>query len=324
MATSEFELIHRYFTRLGKQGPWLSIGIGDDAAVITPQAGQQLLISIDTLNAGIHFPEQTSPADIGYKALAVNLSDIAAMGGEPQWFTLSISLPSADEVWLEQFCQGMTELVEQYRLCLVGGDTTRGPLSVTIQIAGNIPTQQALTRAGAQVGDDIYVTGTLGDAAAGLMICQDQLQGDAQANAYFVNKLHRPVPRITIGQGLRGLANACIDVSDGLAADLGHIIEDSGVGAVLSLDSLPLSNHLRSLDLPERQRQRLILFAGDDYELCFTAKAKHRAAIQQLAATCDVPITLIGSVIEEPGLFSIEKGRRTRLQSIGYNHFQTE
>jgi len=324
MATSEFELIRRYFTDLGKQRQWLSVGIGDDAAVITPPAGQQLLISIDTLNVGIHFPAQSSAKDIGHKALAVNLSDIAAMGGEPQWFTLALSLPSADEAWLSLFCQGLAELVEQYQLCLVGGDTTRGPLSITIQIAGAIPTEQALTRAGANVGDDIYVTGTLGDAAAGLLVCENQLHADETTTRYFLNRLNRPEPRVAIGLGLRGIATACIDVSDGLAADLGHIIDDSGVGAELRMETLPVSGQLRAQGLAEARLQELNLFGGDDYELCFTAAPPQRAAIAQLAQTTAVPITLIGTVIAEKGLFALEHAQRASLPAKGFDHFQNE
>ena len=324
MATSEFELIHHYFSQLGKQRQWLSVGIGDDAAVITPPTGQQLLISVDTLNMGVHFPTQSSAQDIGYKALAVNLSDIAAMGGEPQWFTLALSLPSADEEWLNLFCQGLSELVERYQLCLVGGDTTRGPLSITIQIAGHIPTGQALIRAGARAGDDIYVTGTLGDAAAGLLVCQDALQVDETASRFFLNRLNRPVPRVAIGMGLRGLASACIDVSDGLAADLGHIIEDSGVGAELRMETLPVSDHLAALGLSDARLQELILFGGDDYELCFTASPQARAKIQQLAQSCAVPITRIGMAIEQHGLYAMEHEQRATLPAKGFDHFKKE
>jgi thiamine-monophosphate kinase len=324
MAASEFELIRHYFSHLGKQREWLSVGIGDDAAVITPPAGQQLLISVDTLNVGIHFPAQSSAEDIGYKALAVNLSDIAAMGGDPQWFTLALSLPSADEEWLTLFCQGLGELVERYQLCLVGGDTTRGPLSITIQIAGTIPTGQALTRTGAQVGDDIYVTGTLGDATAGLLVCNDELHATESDSRYFLNKLNRPVPRVAIGVGLRGLANACIDVSDGLAADLGHIVQDSGVGAELLMETLPVSASLRAQGLADGRLQEIILFGGDDYELCFTASPQQHMAIQELSHSCDVPITRIGTVIEEHGLYALEHEQRAPMPAKGFDHFQQE
>ena len=322
MSTSEFELIRHYFTDLGKQRQWLSVGIGDDAAVITPEAGQQLLISVDTLNVGIHFPQQSSAYDIGYKALAVNLSDIAAMGGEPQWFTLAVSLPNADEAWLKLFCQGLAELVEQYQLCLVGGDTTRGPLSMTIQIAGKIPVGQALTRSGAQVGDDIYVTGFLGDAAAGLLVCQNKLKTDDVDSHYFLEKLNKPLPRVMLGKGLRGLANACIDVSDGLAADLGHILEASQVGAELIMPDLPVSANLGRMGLSSDQLQRLILFGGDDYELCFTAPVDSRESIQHLAKSNILPVTRIGKIIAEHGLFLIENQHRQSLPAKGFDHFQ--
>lgn len=322
MSTSEFELIRHYFAQLGKQRQWLSVGIGDDAAVITPEAGQQLLISVDTLNVGVHFPEQSSAYDIGYKALAVNLSDIAAMGGDPQWFTLAVSLPSADEAWLKLFCQGLAELVEQYQLCLVGGDTTRGPLSMTIQIAGKIPIGQALTRSGAQIGDDIYVTGFLGDAATGLLTCQNKLQADETDSHYFLEKLNKPLPRVMFGKGLRGLANACIDVSDGLAADLGHVIEASHVGAELMMADLPVSPNLRRMELSPTQLQELTLFGGDDYELCFTAATESHEAILHLAELNALPLTRIGKIIQEQGLFVIENEQRQTLPAKGFDHFK--
>ena len=324
MATSEFELIRHYFTQLGKQREWLSVGIGDDAAVMTPPAGQQLLISIDTLNAGIHFPATCAADDVGYKALAVNLSDIAAMGGEPQWFTLALSLPSADESWLSLFCQGLAELVEQYQLCLVGGDTTRGPLSITIQIAGSIPPGQALTRAGAQVGDDIYVTGTLGDAAAGLMSGKNELHATDADRRFFLHRLNRPVPRVAMGMGLRGLAHACIDISDGLAADLGHILQASEVGAELHMAMLPVSDSLQAQKLTDARLQELLLFGGDDYELCFTASPEQRAAIRQLAQADGVRISQIGTVIAQPGLFALDNEQRARLPVKGFDHFQAK
>ncbi len=324
MATSEFDIIRRYFSRVGKKQNWLSVGIGDDAAVITPDPDSQLLISVDTLNAGVHFPEHSSASDVGYKALAVNLSDIAAMGGEPKWFTLALSLPSADEDWLTAFCQGLSVLVEQYQLCLVGGDTTRGSLSITIQIAGVIPQHQALSREGAMLNDDVYVSGQLGDAAVGLMICQQALKVNEQAVPIFMDRLNRPQPRVELGMALRQLANACIDISDGLAADLGHILEASGVGAEIYPDRIPVSAEFAKLELDAQKKQDCMLYGGDDYELCFTAAPDKRDTILDLAARVGINVTRIGQIINEDGLFAVEKDQRGMLPEKGYDHFQNK
>lgn len=321
MAGSEFEIIRRYFSPFGTKRDWLAVGIGDDAAVITPPADRQLLVSIDTLNAGIHFPQHTLPIDIGYKALAVNLSDIASMGGEPQWFTLAISLPSSDDNWLTAFCDGIAQLVDKYDLTLIGGDTTRGPLSITIQIAGHVPTGQALLRSGATVGDDIYVTGQLGDAATGLLVSAGKLQTDTDSQKAFLHALNRPSPRVATGLGLRNIANACIDISDGLAADLGHILDASHVGAEIVNDAIPISGNLRQLNLSDEQLQQRVLFGGDDYELCFTASTDYRSEIEQLSVSLQLPITRIGSIIKEPGLFYLQHGKFQPLPIKGYDHF---
>jgi len=322
MASSEFDIIRRYFARFSKQRDWLAVGIGDDAAVINPAAGHQLLVSIDTLNAGIHFPPDTSASDIGYKSLAVNISDIASMGGEPKWFTLSLSLPTADEQWLSGFCAGLSKLVDEYDLTLVGGDTTRGPLSITIQIAGEIPDGLAISRSGAKPGDDIFVTGYLGSAATGLLVKQNKISLDTVSAEEFLHALNRPVPRVSTGKSLRELAHACIDISDGLAADLGHIVAASHAGAEIELNSIPVSPNLLQQDFPAEQLQQLTLFGGDDYELCFTAAVDDRNRIENLAQVEQVPITRIGKIIAETGLFYHLDGERLVLPARGYDHFQ--
>lgn len=321
MPLSEFDIIREYFERLQVNTDRVSVGIGDDAAVINTSSDEQLLISVDTLNIGVHFPELTTAYDIGYKALAVNLSDIAAMGGVPRWFTLAMSLPEANRDWLAAFTEGLSALATQYELDLVGGDTTRGPLSITIQIAGTVPHGQSLQRRGARVGDDIYVTGSIGDAAAALMICQGQLSADSQVNMRLLQRLNQPVPRINVGIALRGIANACIDISDGLAADLGHVLEASGVGAELILAQLPRSQAMIQLGLDEAQVQDRQLYGGDDYELCFTAAASQRETINALSRETGCPVTRIGTIIREPGLFHDDATRQQPVLIHGYDHF---
>lgn len=321
MPLSEFDIIREFFAKQQIDTNMVPVGIGDDAAVINTFANEQLLIAVDTLNIGVHFPEQTSAYDIGYKALAVNLSDIAAMGGVPKWFTLAMSLPEANHDWLEAFTQGLSSLAAQYNLSLVGGDTTRGPLSITIQIAGTVPTGQSLQRRGAQVDDDIFVTGSLGDAAAALMICQHALNTDEQTSQRLMKRLNHPMPRINIGLALHGIASSCIDVSDGLAADLGHILEASGVGAELSLNALPRSGALAALHSNEEQVQQWMLYGGDDYELCFTAPGSQYEHIMAISRTENCPITRIGKIIHEPGLYCRDDVHHKPVVIRGYDHF---
>ncbi len=322
MSESEFDIIKKYFTEIGQASDWLVMGIGDDAAIITPSAQQQLLISIDTLNQGIHFPEHSSALDIGYKALAVNLSDIAAMGGEPKWFTLSLSLPSIDHAWLKDFCLGLSQLANQYQIKLVGGDTTQGPLSITIQIAGESPAHVVMKRNGARVGDDIYITGTLGDAAAGLAL--SQMSGSKLSfQTDLLARLNKPTPRIEVGIALRGLVTACIDVSDGLAGDLGHILDSSGVGAELYQDAIPCSAALDEfIKTSEFNTETdLALYGGDDYELCFTAAEDQHKAIEKISSQTNCRITRIGKIIADNGLYMIEDNHTNLINQTGFDHF---
>jgi len=267
--TGEFDLIRRYFHRpqAGKSG--VTLGIGDDCALLAPTPGMLQAISVDTSIAGVHFPPDANPADIGFRALTVSLSDLAAMGATARWCTLALTLPSAGEAWLEAFSYGFFEAAEKAGVVLVGGDTTRGPLSITVQVQGEVPAGQALLRSGAKEGDYLYVSCTLGDAGAGLAVYQKHLEAGAHTN-HLLQAYLRPEPELATGIALRGIASSCIDISDGLLADLGHILESSAVGAEIDLAAIPLSAAL--LACYEKTRAlELALTAGDDYRLCFSA-----------------------------------------------------
>ncbi len=322
MPSTEFEIIERHFSghALGREG--VELGPGDDCALLSQRPGHWLAVSVDTSVAGVHFAAETEPDDIGYRALAVNLSDLAAMGAEPAWFLLALTLPAADESWLVAFSAGLLGLAAEHRLPLVGGDITRGPLSVCIQIGGWVPEGEGLRRAGARAGDRVYVTGTLGDAAAALRLGREGAAG-AGERAFLHARLRRPTPRIAAGLALRGLASSCIDVSDGLLADLGHILERSGCGASLRSDALPLSAALRQLVPETAEREALALGGGDDYELCFTAPPARAAEIEAQLARVDCPVTAIGTIEARPGLrVSAADGVPRPLGQLGYRHFE--
>ncbi|MBS1235967.1 MAG: thiamine-monophosphate kinase [Proteobacteria bacterium] len=320
---NEFELITRYFARQPVARPDVALGIGDDAAVLDVPPGQQLVVSTDMLVAGVHFPENTDAVSIGHKSLAVNLSDLAAMGATPAWYTLNLSLPQADPGWLEGFCQGMFALALKHDAALVGGDTTRGPLTIGIQIMGLVPHGQALKRAGARPGDRIYVTGLLGEAALGLRVTQGQLKLPDEYLANVLTQLNRPLPRVPAGLGLRGLASACIDISDGLAADLGHILAASNVGARIHLKRLPLSP---AYDAAFAQvGWQAALAGGDDYELCFTIPAAQETAFRIASAQFGVACSYIGDIEAEAGLRIVdEQGGLYRSGQAGFDHFRTD
>jgi len=317
---SEFDIITQFFTHTFPQRAEVLQGIGDDAAVCHVPAGYQLVISVDTLVEDVHFIAGTNPEDIAYKALAVNLSDMAAMGASPAWMTLALTTPTGNESWLQRFSMGLRSLAQHHNVALIGGDTTRGHLTISIQIMGLIPAQQALTRAGAKVGDQIYVTGTLGDAGLGLAIAQQRQRiSDTKASQYLVNRLHRPTPRVEIGNALRTIAHSAIDISDGLAADLQHILTASGVGATIQADKLPLSSALKNHCSPQSARHTA-LTAGDDYELCFTVPLAHTEKLQQ--ALKGQPYTLIGEITASHSLQCIdENGHTICLKKAGYQHF---
>ena len=317
---SEFDLIQTYFACMTRPRADVALGIGDDAALVQVAAGQQLAISVDTLVSGVHFLPSVSPQALGHKALAVNLSDLAAMGAEPAWATLALTLPEADPEWLAGFAEGFAALADRYGVALIGGDTTRGPLSLTVQVQGLVPEAEALTRGGAQAGDGIYVTGTLGDAGLCLRLMQSA-PTERETIAELQDRLERPQPRVEAGLGLRGIANSAIDISDGLVADLGHILEASGLGASLELERLPLSDTYRDW-LAESGDWSLALTGGDDYELCFTAPAESAQQIQQLASELKLPISPIGRIEAEPGLrITQPDGRSWTGPSAGFDHF---
>jgi thiamine-monophosphate kinase len=315
--TGEFDLIERIRARAASREDVL-LGIGDDAALLRVPAGQALAVSTDTLIAGRHFPEGTSPADIGWKALAVNLSDLAAMGAAPAWCTLALGLPVAVPDWVDHFLDGFLDLAGQHEVALVGGDTTRGPLSITVTVHGFVPAESALRRAGARAGDEVWVTGSLGDAAAAL----EQWRTQGLQSAKLRHRLDRPMPRVAAGLALRGLATAAIDLSDGLLADLGHVLEASGVGAELELQRLPTSRPLLDHFADDGLRWPLQLAGGDDYELCFTARPGDALAIEQALAAAGTLASAVGRITREPGLRLLKAdGGDYACPLRGFDHF---
>lgn len=313
---AEFDLIERIRRRVATR-PDVLLGIGDDAALLQPPAGMQLAVAMDALNSGVHFPPETAPADIGWKALAVNLSDLAAMGASPAWCTLSLSLPDANDAFVDGFLDGFLALASHHDVALVGGDTTRGPLSICVTVHGFVEPGQSLRRDGARVGDDLWISGTLGDAAAAL----SQWQAGAAIDPALRARLDRPTPRVSLGRALRGIATSCIDISDGLLADLGHVCKASGVGASVDLAALPASPALRaSFDGDARRRPQAI--GGDDYELCFSAPVALREAVIE-AASAHAPVTHIGRIVAGAGVAAVDaQGLDWRPSVAGFRHFE--
>jgi len=325
MSCGEFELIARYFNRVTSSRRDVEKGIGDDCALLNVPEKQTLAISTDTLVAGVHFLRDIHPADLGYKALAVNLSDLAAMGADPAWLTLAITLPEVNESWLAAFSDSLFELLDYYDMQLIGGDTTRGPLSLTLGIHGLVPTGRALKRSGAKPGDWIFVTGTLGDSAAGLSLLQHRHRlNDPAVHEVLIKRHLRPMPRVLQGQALRNLATSAIDISDGLIADLGHILTASRVGARLNLEALPLSAALRDHFEPD-QVLTWALSGGEDYELCFTVPEVNRGALDVALGHLGVPYTCIGQIAPEAdGLTLLENGKPRRFNHKGFDHFNAK
>ena len=317
MALSEFDLIRRYFAEAGICHPETRLSIGDDCALLSCPPGMELAVTVDTLVADIHFFADVDPESLGHKALAVNLSDLAAMGALSKWCTLALTLPEVDEAWLSAFTQGFLAFAERHGVQLIGGDTTRGPLAITIQAMGLIPRGQALRRSGAKTGDLIYVSGPLG--AAGLALKQ-RLSGQSPGAPSIAAALERPEPRLPLGERLRGLATACIDISDGLAADLGHILEASQVGARVDFERLPLSDFVRR-HVEETGDYALPLTAGDDYELCFTVPPAQRMETDALLRQLDLKGSAIGEIVEAPGLRILREGVPLFLETSGHDHF---
>ena len=313
---TEFELINTYF-RWSSPSDTITLSIGDDAAILKMPYQQELIISVDTLNEGVHFPSNTPAHAIGYKALAVNLSDIAAMGAKPAWFTLALSLPHIQPTWVAEFNQGLRQLADEHAVALIGGDTTRGPLSMTLQIMGLCPIGKALLRSNAQQGDLICVSGTLGDAAAGLAVVQQRLQLPEKAAHFCVQRLNYPTPRLALGQVLQQYAHACMDVSDGLLADLGHLVKASQVGARVETDSLPFSFALSQVE--KDLRLPMALTGGDDYELLFTLSEGNLPLVQALAADLGIPITVIGYIDKKINGIALDYELPDKRR--GYDHF---
>ena len=317
----EFDLIRKYFATQAIHRQEVAESIGDDAAIVSIPAGNELAITTHTHVHHVHFPKHTNPADIGHKSLAVNLSDLAAMGATPAWITLALTLPDADETWIKAFCEGFFTLANRFHVQLIGGDLTRGPLSITIQAHGLVPKGQAILRSGAKSGDLIYITGTLGDAGLALAILQEKISADTQRCAELNCRLNRPEPRVAIGEILRGRANAAIDISDGFAADLMHLLDASKVGAKINIDKLPHSEAL-SKTLTREHAVALALTAGDDYELCFTVPPAKQVELEKALSHLTCRVTCVGIITAQPGLtFHDEQGHIYEAAIHGYQHF---
>jgi len=316
----EFELIERYFKRPALRSP---LGSGDDCALLAPAPGMQLAVSCDMLVEGRHFLPTIDPSRLGHKALAVNLSDLAACGAKPLAFTLALSMPLADEAWLEPFSRGLFALADEHQCELVGGDTTRGPLNICITVFGEVPAGQALLRSGARAGDDIYASGTLGEARLALEAFRGTVSLPASAFAAARARMEQPTPRVALGQALRGIATACVDVSDGLLGDLGHVLRRSGVGACVDTAAaaqLMLAECAGAID--EERRIEYALAGGDDYELVFTAAPASRDAVQAAARGTGTRATRIGRIEAEGGLRLVDAhGQPVRRTWGSFDHF---
>ena len=316
----EFDLIDRFFKRpaLGAD-----LGIGDDCALLSPRQGHQLAFSTDMLVEGRHFLSSVDPARLGHKSLAVNLSDLAACGAEPRAFLLSLSLPRAEETWLQGFSEGLFALADKHACELVGGDTTQGPLNIAITVIGDVPRGQALLRSGARPGDEIYVSGTVGDARLALEVFRGQLSLPEEVFNHCRLRMEQPTPRVALGIALRGVASAAADVSDGLLGDLGHILRQSGVGARLRLDDCERLLGLRlGTGLPVVWTRTCVFSGGDDYELVFTAPASQRDAVQQAALAADTPVTCIGHITADPDLQICDaQGQMVSERYASFDHF---
>jgi thiamine-monophosphate kinase len=313
----EFEIIKKYFVSKKIRAD-VMLGIGDDCAIVEIPAEKQLAITTDTLVSGVHFPIDTLAYDIAYKALAVNLSDLAAMGATPAWVTLALTLPNAETAWLEEFCRGFFDLAEKYNVQLIGGDLTRGPLTITVQAHGFVPKNQAITRCNARAGDLIFVTNTLGDAGLALQFLNKKISVPEKFQPQILKRLNRPEPQVEIGLKLSGLATSAIDISDGLAADLKHILEQSEVGAILYVDELPLSAAFQTLS--QKDALALALNAGDDYELCFTVAKENVDTLKNTLANFN--ISCIGAITADQGLnLQFKNGNKYDEKTQGYQHF---
>jgi thiamine-monophosphate kinase len=321
MPLSEFDLISRFFSRRGAARADVVLGVGDDGAVLECPPGAQLVAAIDSLVEDVHFPAGSPARSIGHRALAVNLSDLAAMGAQPAWALLALALPAADEAWLGEFSAGLDALARAHDVTLVGGDTTGGKLCVTVQILGFVPRGAALTRSGGQPGDAVFVSGTPGDSAAGLMLEQSRLTvPDAAPRQWLLERFRYPTPRVSLGLALRGLASACIDVSDGLLGDCARLAEASGCGVSLDYASLPVSDALRAAVGEERARE-LALTGGEDYELCFTVPEAKLEAFTARCPAAHFGWSRIGALRAQPGAIVQRGASVMQVSHRGFDHF---
>jgi thiamine-monophosphate kinase len=312
----EFDLIARYFKRPARRSP---LGVGDDCALLAPAPGMQLAVSTDLLIEGRHFLSTVDPRRLGHKCLAVNLSDLAACGAKPLAFTLGLALPQADEAWLAPFAQGLLALADTHGCELVGGDTTRGPLAISITVFGEVPTGQALLRSGARPGDEVWVSGTLGDARLALEVFRGTRQAPQAVFEAARERLECPVPRVSLGLALRGVASAAIDVSDGLVGDLGHVLAASGVGATLRAEQVAA---LPALALSVQDRLDFALAGGDDYELAFTAPAAARDAVLAAGRASGTAVHCIGVIEAAPGLRLVDAAGHAVVRPVAaFDHF---
>ncbi|MGB4810908.1 MAG: thiamine-phosphate kinase [Methylophilaceae bacterium] len=315
--SSEFNLIQQYFNRPTQH---TNLSVGDDSALISISAGMELAISVDMLVAGTHFFADCDAYLLGWKSLAVNISDMAAMGANAKWATLAIALPEVNTAWLANFSRGFFACAASFNVDLIGGDTTRGPLTISVQIMGEVPTGKAIKRHGANADEDIWVTGTLGSAALGLAHLKNNITLDDDTLETCLLALHKPMPRSVIGLALQNIATSCIDISDGLLADLGHILKASNKGATLNLESIPCHDYLRQR-ISEPYFQKLMVAGGDDYELCFTAPKSCYPSIIALRQRYNLPICQIGQTHSDLGLNLQYKGNKLNIEKEGYDHF---
>ncbi|MGZ5040299.1 MAG: thiamine-phosphate kinase [Usitatibacter sp.] len=315
--TSEFDLIARHFTKPAGNAV---LGVGDDCALVDVTNGMDLAVSTDTMVSGTHFFPDVDPENLGHKTLAVNLSDIAAMGAMPYWAMLALTLPSVDHDWLSAFAKGFFDLAAEYNVSLIGGDTTRGPLTITVTILGQVPTGAALRRNGAKAGNDVWVSGNIGDAALAVAHRHGKVVLTEADYREAVMRLYEPTPRVALGQALRGMATSAIDISDGLLADLGHICRLSGVGATVDLGSIPVSE-IGARHFNDDKALAAIVAGGDDYELCFTAPANARESIAELTDVLGVPLTRIGQVKRGKGVSLLADGKPVKIDGRGFDHF---
>jgi thiamine-monophosphate kinase len=320
MAGSESELIERYFRGLGAARPDVALGIGDDAALVAVPPGAQLVLTTDALIEGVHFLAGAPAHSLGHRALAVNLSDIAAMGADPSWALLSLNLPRADDSWLQQFAGGFGALARQHGVALVGGNLSRGALSITVQLAGLVPEGAALRRDGARPGEDLYVSGSIGDAAAGLACLRGQLAAAGAAAQFLQQRFEYPTPRVALGSALRGIASACIDVSDGLHTDASRLLQASGLGAQIEVAELPLSPALRAAYGAEAWRAALA--GGEDYELCFSAPRAQAEAVAAAAHAAGSPVSRIGALLRGSGIALHAGDSLIQFSPPGFDHFR--